>query len=177
MAGSPLFMQDVTLNLKLAAGGTRVEYNCDVSLAEILSTPGDEVEYATLCPTGSYKSIGKTTYSLHIVAVQRWASDGLADFLWVNDGALADFQYQAHGAGKTPSATEPGMSGQVRLVAGNYGGEAQTYAELDVELPCSTKPTKIVAAFPALDELALDEDEDEDEPAPAKRSRRASAAA
>jgi len=150
MAGSPLFMQDVTLNLKLTSGGTRVEYNCDVSLAEIISTPGDDVEYATLCPTGSYKSVGKTTYSLHIVAVQRWASDGLAAFLWDNDGQLADFQYQAHGAALTPSATQPGMSGQVRLIAGNYGGEAQTYAELDVELPCSSKPTKIVAAFPAL---------------------------
>jgi hypothetical protein len=150
MAGSPLFMQDVTLNLKLSSGGpTRTEYNCDVSLAEIMANPGDEVEYATLCPTGSYKSVGKTTYSLHIVAVQRWAVDGLATFLWDNDGQLADFQYQAHGAGVVPSATAPGMTGQVRLIAGNYGGEAQNFAEMDVELPCSAKPTKIVAAFPA----------------------------
>jgi hypothetical protein len=150
MAGSPLFMQDVTLNLKLTSGGpTRQEYNCDISLAEIIASPGDEVEYATLCPTGSYKSVGKTTYSLHIVAVQRWAVDGLATFLWDNDGQLADFQYQAHGAGVAPSATAPGMTGQVRLIAGNYGGEAQTFAELDVELPCSAKPTKLTAAFPA----------------------------
>jgi hypothetical protein len=150
MAGSPLFMQDVTLNLKLSGAGTRVEYNCDISTAEIVSTPGDEVEYSTLCPTGSYKSIGKTTYTLHIVAVQRWAADGLATFLWDNDGQLADFQYQAHGAGTVPSATAPGMSGTVRLVAGNYGGEVSSYAELDVELPCSAKPTKLVAAFPAM---------------------------
>jgi hypothetical protein len=153
MAGSPLFMQDVTLNLKLSGAGSRVEYNCDVSTAEIISTPGDEVEYATLCPTGSYKSVGKTTYALHIVAVQRWAVDGLAAFLWDNDGALADFQYQAHGAGKVPSATEPGT---VRLIAGNYGGEVETFAELDVELPCSSKPTKISAAFPALDAREAD---------------------
>lgn len=157
MAGTPLFMQDVTLNLKLVGVGTRVEYNCDVSTAEIVATAGDEVEYSTLCPSGSYKSVGKTTYALHIVAVQRWAIDGLATFLWDNDGALADFQYQAHGAGKTPSTTEPGMSGTVRLIAGNYGGEAATFAELDVELPCSSRPTKLVAAFPALDELEADE--------------------
>jgi hypothetical protein len=100
--------------------------------------------------------VGKTTYALHIVAVQRWAVDGLAAFLWDNDGALADFQYQAHGAGKVPSATEPGMTGTVRLIAGNYGGEVETFAELDVELPCSSKPTKISAAFPALDAREAD---------------------
>jgi hypothetical protein len=152
MAGSPLFMQDVTLNLRLVVPGTglRTEYNCDIHTAEIISKPGDEVEYVTLCPTGSYKSVGKTTYSLHLVAAQRWAVDGLATFLWDNDGALADFQYQAHGAGVVPSATAPGMSGTVRLIAGNYGGEAATFAELDVELPCSSKPTKLVAAFPAV---------------------------
>lgn len=149
MAGSPLFMRDVTLTLKLVAAGTRVEYNCDVHLAEIVPEPGDEVSYQTLCPTGIYSSIGKTTYSLHIVAAQRWASDGLATFLWQHDGELAEFQYQAHGAGVTPSAVVPGMTGEVRLIAGNYGGEADTYAELDVTMPCSTKPTMLVAAFPA----------------------------
>jgi hypothetical protein len=157
MAGTPLFMQDVTLNLKLTGGPTRTEYNCDIHTAEIVSKPGDTIEYATLCPTGSYSSIGKTTYSLHIVAVQRWAVDGLAAFLWANDGALADFQYQAHGAGVIPSATQPGMTGTVRLVAPNYGGEVQSFAELDVELPCSTKPIMLSAAFPAVAEAEAEE--------------------
>jgi len=35
-------------------------------------------------------------------------------------------------------------------VAPNYGGEAATYAELDVTMPCTVKPTKVVAAFPAI---------------------------
>jgi hypothetical protein len=148
MAGSPLFMRDVTLTLKLAAG-SRVEYNCDIHTAEIITTPGDEVTYSTLCPTGSYSSIGKSTYALHIVAVQRWAADGLAAFLWDNEGELAEFQYQAHGDGAAPSSDAPGMTGEVRLIAGNYGGEVDAYAELDVTLPCTAKPSKAVAAFPA----------------------------
>jgi hypothetical protein len=152
MAGTPLFMRDVTLNLKLVSGGTRVEYNCDLTTAEIVSTPGEEISVSTLCASGSYSSIGKTTYALHIVALQRWAADGLATFLWDNDGSLADFQYQAHGSGTVPAADVPGMSGQVRLVAGSYGGEVDSFAELDVTLPCSSKPTKLVAAFPAADE-------------------------
>jgi hypothetical protein len=150
--GTPLFMRDVTLTLKLVSGGTRVAYQCDVHTAEIVPEPGDEVTYSTLCAAGSYSSIGKTTYGLHVVAAQRWATDGLATFLWDHDGELADFQYQAHGDGVTPTADLPGMTGQVRLIAGNYGGEVDTYAELDVTLPCSSKPSKISAAFPALDE-------------------------
>ena len=166
MAGSPLFMQDVQLTLKLVSGGTRVEYNCDLTTAEIISTPGDEVSVSTLCASGSYSSIGKTTYALHIVALQRWAADGLANFLWDNDGALADFQYQAHGAAVVPTTVVPGMAGQVRLVAPSYGGESGTYAELDVTLPCSSKPTKLTAAFPAVEEAGA-ESEEELELAPA----------
>jgi len=150
MAGSPLFMRDVTLNLRIAGGPTRVEYECDVKLAEIVPKAGDEVTYQTLCPTGLFTSIGKTTYALHIVAVQKWDANGLASFLWDNDGAVADFQYQAHGVGVVPTVDVPGMTGQVRLVAGAYGGEVSKYAELDVTLPCVTKPSKTTAAFPAL---------------------------
>jgi hypothetical protein len=155
---SPLYMRDVTLKLSLVTGGTYAEYNCDVSTAEIVPAPGDEVTYSTLCAEGSYSSIGKTTYALHIVAAQRWAIDGLAAFLWDHDGELANFQYQAHGDGVTPTADLPGMAGEVRLIAGTYGGAVDTFAELDVTLPCSSKPTKIVAAFPAtavLDESTL----------------------
>lgn len=151
--GSPLFMQDVKLTLKLLpAGPTRVAFECDLSMAEIVPSPGDEVTYQTLCASGSYSSIGKTTYALHLVAAQRWATDGLATFLWDNDGALAEFQYQAHGTAVANAADTPGMSGTVRLVAGNYGGEVSTYAELDVTLPCTTKPTKVVTTFPAVAE-------------------------
>jgi hypothetical protein len=152
MPGSPLFMRDVTLNLRLSsdAVGTRVEFQCDISTAEIVPSPGDEVTYSTLCAEGSYSSIGKTTYALHVVAAQRWAADGLAAFLWDHDGELAQFQYQAHGDGVTPTADLPGMTGEVRLIAGNYGGTVDEYAEVDVTLPCSSKPEKIVAAFPTM---------------------------
>jgi hypothetical protein len=52
------------------------------------------------------------------------------------------------------------MSGTVRLVAPSYGGEVDTFAELDVTLPCSTKPTMLTAAFPAVAEAAADEEEE-----------------
>lgn len=148
---TPLFMRDVSLTLKLISAGTRMQFNCDAHLAEVISEPGDTVEYQTLCPTGSFSAAGKTTYQLHIVAAQDWSSTGLARFLWENDGARAEFQYQAHGvAAIPPTAALPGMAGIVTLVAPTYGGEADSYAELDVTMPCESKPTLSVAAFPAL---------------------------
>jgi hypothetical protein len=154
---TPLFMRDVSLTLKLTAG-TRLQFNCDVHTAEVVTEPGDTVDYQTLCPTGSFSSQGKATYLLHLVAAQDWSTTGLARFLWDNDGALAEFQYQAHGAAVIPpTAAAPGMSGFVRLVAPSYGGEADSYAELDVELPCSSRPTIVTSAFPALAEADADE--------------------
>ena len=147
---TPLFMRDAHLTLELV-GGTAAQYNCDVHTAEILTEPGDVVEYSTLCPDGSFSSTGKSTYQLHIVAAQDWSPTGLARFLWEHDGELATFEYQAHGAAAIPPTdTTPGMAGLVSLVAPAYGGEADTYAELDVTLACSSKPTLAVAAFPVM---------------------------
>lgn len=157
---TPLFMRDCSLTLKLTSG-TRLQMNCDVHLAEVVTEPGDTVEYQTLCPTGSYSNRGKSTYLLHIVAVQDWSSTGLARFLWDNAGQLAEFQYQAHGAAAIPpTAATPGMTGFVYLVEPSYGGEADTFAELDVELACSTKPTLAVAAFPAVAEAGAPAEDD-----------------
>jgi hypothetical protein len=156
---TPLFMRDVSLKLKLGAA-TAVEFNCDAHLAEVLTTPGDDVTYETLCATGSFSNIGRSSYQLHIVALQDWSSTGLANFLWAHEGELATFQYQAHGTAVVPSASAPGMTGEVRLVAPNYGGEASTYAELDVTMPCTNKPTMAVAAFPAMAEAEAPAEDD-----------------
>jgi len=154
---TPLFMRDVSLTLKLLTG-TRVEFNCDAHTAEIVAEPGDTKEYQTLCPSGSFSAAGKSTYALHIVAAQDWSATGLARFLWENAGQLAEFQYQAHGAAVAPADATPGMTGTVTLVDPSYGGEADEYAELDVELPCQSKPALATAAFPAM--AAADADAD-----------------
>lgn len=151
---TPLFMQTVSLTLKLLPSGpSRVEYNCNVKTAEVVANPGDDVEYVTLCTAGSYKSVGATTFDLHLVAVQDWSTTGLARFLFENDGAQAEFQYQAHGSTVIPpTPAAPGMAGVVRLIAPTYGGTRDEYAELDVTLPCSSKPTLTTAAFPTIAE-------------------------
>lgn len=138
-----MFMRDVTLTLKIGAA-TEAEFNAELASAAIEVTPGDEVSYPTL--DGNVQSnVGSPTYALVLRAGQAWGADGLARYLWDNDGEVADFVYNIHGAAATPTDDTPGVTGQVRLVAGNYGGEVDTFAEIEVSLPCVAKPVLEVA--------------------------------
>jgi hypothetical protein len=149
---NPLFMRDVSLTLSIGADPP-LEVNCDVHTVEVMVEPGDVQTYQTLCPDGSFSEPGRSSYALHITAAQDWSANGLARTLWEHEGETAEFRYQAHGAdvaaADAPSDTAPGMMGSVTLVGPTYGGEADTFAELDVTLPCATKPELITAAFPA----------------------------
>jgi hypothetical protein len=173
MAGNPLFMRDVSLTLTIGAEPA-LEVNCDVHTVEVAVEPGDVVTYQTLCADGSFSEPGRSSYALHITAAQDWGADGLARVLWEHEGEAAEFRYQAHGSdvagADAPSDATPGMMGEVRLIAPTYGGEADTFAELDVTLPCTSKPELLAAAFPAGTRYGAGADtptEDESEPMPA----------
>jgi hypothetical protein len=150
---TPLFMRDVSLTLSIGADPP-LEVNCDVHTVEVAVEPGDVVTYQTLCPDGSFSEPSRSTYALHVTAAQDWSANGLARTLWEHAGELAEFRYQAHGSNvagaDAPSDAMPGMMGEVRLIEPTYGGEADTFAELDVTLPCTSKPELITAAFPAV---------------------------
>jgi hypothetical protein len=141
--GTLLFMRDALVTLKLSsdAVGTPVEYQGQVSTAAVEVSPGDTVTYPVLDGTIPTQ-IGPSTYALHLVAAQDWdTAGGLARFLWDNEGDDAEFVLQAHGQDATNADATPAATGTVRLVAGSYGGDVGTYAELDVSLPCAVKPT------------------------------------
>ena len=84
---TPLFMRDVTLTLELVGGPAgAAPFECDAHLCAIESKAGDVITYQTLCADGTYSESGRSTYALHVVAVQDWSAAGLARFLWDNDG-------------------------------------------------------------------------------------------
>jgi hypothetical protein len=136
--GTLLFMKDATLKLKLSAGSL-IEFNMETASAHIEVTPGDEVTYPTL-DGGVGSNVGPESYALVIKAAQNYSAEGLARFLWDNNGAVLDFDYNAHGKTAVKSTTTPAVTGQVRAVPGNYGGEVGTFAEIEVKLPCIAKP-------------------------------------
>lgn len=139
--GTLLFMRDALVSLKLAGAGTAVEYQGQVSTAAVEVEAGDTVTYPVLDGTIPTQ-IGPSSYALHLVAAQDWdTAGGLARFLWDHEGEDAEFVLNPHGQDATPSDAAPAATGTVRLVAGSFGGEVGTYAELDVTLPCAVKPT------------------------------------
>jgi len=137
-----LFMKDASIKLKVTGVGSMVEYNAQVGSCEIEVSPGDEVDYPTL-DGNVQRNVGAESYALVITAGQDWNSTpmGLARFLFDNARATLDFEYQAHGATQVAGAATPIVIGQCKAVPGAYGGEAGTFAEIEVSLPCLAKPT------------------------------------
>ena len=155
IAAIPVFMRNVLLTLKTGAG-TPAEYQCNVSEARVQVTPGDIVTYRTLCTSGVFSSASPPEYALVLTAVQDWdttaGSEGLAAFLWANEGATLDFVLNIHGEAATASASKPKMTGQVVCIPGDYGGTVGEYAEFTVELPCVAKPTMALTTTLGVDE-------------------------
>jgi len=137
-----LYIKDASVKFVLVPPGTystAVEYNCSVKTAELVTTPGDVTEYATLCD--KIQQQGTSTYAIHLVGVQDWATGGLSLFLWTNAGATARVVIQAHGKSTAVAAATPAIDATVVISEGSYGGESNTWAEFEVELPCTARPT------------------------------------
>ena len=140
----PLFLRTVKLTLKVGAAAV-AEYQCHVTTAKVQTTAGDTVTVKTLCTDGVFSQPGTSSYALVLEGIQDYSATGLARYLWTNAGLIADFVLQAHGEAVAPGASTPQMTGQVVLIAGDYGGEIETYGEISLELPCVAKPTLAIA--------------------------------
>jgi hypothetical protein len=138
--------KDITLSLKIGAAASKT-FSCWAKTAMIDANAGDTIEYPTLSAGCTYKSAGPTTYDLHLVGVQDWdpaAPSGLAAYLDANDGATAAFWINVHGpAGTAASVTAPAKAGTCTLIAPSYGGNVGEFAEFDVTLPISGKPSLV----------------------------------
>lgn len=138
--------KDITLSLKIGAAASKT-FSCWAKTAMIEAEPGDTIEYPTLSAGCTYKSAGPTTYTLHLIGVQDWdpaAASGLAPYLDSNDGATAAFWLNAHGpAGTAASVSAPAKAGTCTLIAPSYGGTVGEYAEFDVSLPITGKPSTV----------------------------------
>lgn len=141
---APLFMREISLTLDDGVTPA-TEFRCDVHAATIEPEAGDTVTYVTLCPDGTYSQRAATTYALHLIGVQNWDAAGLARYLDEHDGQELTFVYNPHGTG-VPSDTAPAKTGVCIGQAPAFGGERDTWAEYDVELPVSGTPETLTAA-------------------------------
>jgi hypothetical protein len=107
--------------------------------------PSQEIiEYATLCPEGSFTALGKESFQVEVTAIQDWSADGLTRFLWVNAGKASTMTFQPGGA-LAVGADNPAWVCEVTLPRPPVGGDVNTFAEAELIFPVTGTPTLDVA--------------------------------
>lgn len=144
IAADPLVMTAVKFSLSDPdTPATLFEYECHVSAVQIV--PSQEVlEYATLCPDGSFTALGKESFQVEVTAAQDWTADGLCRFLWENAGLESDMTFQPRG-GAVVGADNPKWTAKVTLPRPPVGGEVNTFAEAELVFPVKGVPVLATA--------------------------------
>ena len=137
-------------------------FECQVTEAAINAVPNLTTVPATFC-SGEAQAPAATGWALALSWLQDWTapSGGLSGYAFTNDTEQKWFELKLDKDDLTPVAT-----GQVRLVAGAFGGAAGTPLPASAEWPLSAKPTITMPAAAGLeadDQRAGDEAEVDDD--------------
>jgi hypothetical protein len=122
-------------------------FQCQVTSAALNASPNLQDVPATFCSPAT-QAPAATGYTLAVEWLQDWRapSGGLSGYCYTNDTLLKWFQLKLDAADTAPIAT-----GQVRLVAGAFGGSAGTPLPATAEWPVQGKPEiTLPAAAPPL---------------------------
>lgn len=115
--------------------GTGDAFECQLTQASINANPNLQTVPATFCNAES-QAPAATGFELAITWLQDWTvADGLSFYAFTNDTLEKYFSLTLN------DSTTPVATGQVRIVAGAYGGEAATPLTADAVWPCVAKPT------------------------------------
>lgn len=146
--GRPLFFK--VADVKLTVGGTpgvpEASYQCQVHSVAITPEAPDLERYVTLCGDGSVSAAGSPTWTAELTIAQAWGGGDLARVLWDHQGEEGTLFVQVHGEGVVPTADQPAVEVQVLLQPGPYGGEAESWLEQELSLPCVSQPQLLTAA-------------------------------
>jgi len=131
----------------LAAG---LGFECQVTEASINAVPNLETVPATFCAPES-QAPAATGYSLAVAWLQDWTAPGggLSGYAFTHDTEEKWFELKLDKDDATPIAT-----GQVRLVAGAFGGAAGIPLPATSEWPLAGKPD-ITMPAPVLEDEAV----------------------
>ena len=141
MAGSPIiYLTNATLVMRLAtAPPPGVAYAGEVSSAAVVPTAGDETSVVTLDYI-RHSRYGPPSYALALTVQQSWIVGSLCKFLWENKGQLVSFALTLTAQSAIGSGN-PGFIGNALAVPAQFGGEAETWIEGEVEMPIDGEPT------------------------------------
>lgn len=141
---------------------TGLAFECQVTEASINATPNLQTVPATWCAPES-QAPAATGYELAITWLQDWTAPGGGLSMWAftNDTATKWFSMQLDRDDLTTVAT-----GQVRVVAGSYGGAAGTPVTATATWPLAAKPSIEVPPVTPLGAQSAPEPESTPEPEP-----------
>jgi len=116
--------------------GTGEDFSCQVTSASVNSVPNLSDVPATFCAPAS-QAPAATGYELAVTWLQDWTASGggLSQYAFDNDTEQKFFSLTLVGT------TAPIIQGELRLVAGAFGGDAGTPLTTDAVWPVIGKPT------------------------------------
>jgi hypothetical protein len=119
---------------ELTSGGE--DFECQVTEAAINATPNLQTVPATFCEPES-QSPAATGYELAVTWLQDWTAPGggLSNYAFLNDTQKKWFSLTLE------DGVQPIAIGEVRLVAGSFGGAAGTPLTATATWPLASKPT------------------------------------
>jgi len=140
----PYLLKDVSLTLvKSGEVTTPVEYRCQLTQAELTPTAstGGGNALSTFCDDFS-DSGGMATWALTLAGFQALAdATDFSVLSFVEEGEQFDFVLAPLGG--PPSASNPGFTGTITMVATAIGGTAKAWAVFTAACPCVSKPVMV----------------------------------
>lgn len=137
-AATLIVMTDASLKLATTLAGITAapEFGCQVSTGAITAVPNLADVPATFCAPKT-QTPAATGWTLDLTWLQDWrdAAGGLSGFAYTHDTELMFFELKLDKADTTPIAT-----GEVRVVAGAYGGEAGVPLPASASWPIQGRP-------------------------------------
>jgi hypothetical protein len=120
--------------------GTGTSYECQVTSAAINANPNLQTVPATFCAPES-QAPAATGYELAITWLQDWTAPGGGLSMWAFTNDTAEMWFSL----SVDDSDVPLAVGQVRVVAGAFGGDAGTPLTATATWPIIGKPTLTVA--------------------------------
>lgn len=114
------------------------DFACQVKTWRMLNNTDDGEKMYAFCPDGEFREDAEPDYALELSFYADWRSNGVSDYLTVNDQATVAFILDHY---PDIPAEHVRWSGNAKIKAPSAGGEARTTEMSDVTLPVIGKPT------------------------------------
>jgi hypothetical protein len=113
-------------------------FECQVKQWNIANNSDDGEKLYAFCPDGEFREEAEPDYALELTFFSDWRSNGVSDYITVNDQQTVAFVLDHH---PDIPAEHVRWSGTCKLKAPSVGGEARTTEMTETTAPIIGKPT------------------------------------